>query len=1007
MNNINILVLSDIHFNKMEANDQGLVLSGLFKDLETQLPISERDNNWCIIAGDLVQAGVDIFYENFSNKFLSKLYKYVPQSQIIFIAGNHDLNRTTLKAEKDAHTALLTATTENECNDKLKENKYIERKFKPFIEFSKKTLNESFDFDIRGYFADINSEICVFALNTALTSTGGELSLPDDQGNLIVDTSLLYEWISNTEGRKRILVMHHPISFLKEMYQRELENIIQQHIDIVIYGHVHDEDVHIDVHPTNNGSREILYVRCPQLHSSKEDLNGYSIFKVTDDSIDMVFRQWSTRRKSFQKGADFVNNDEGIYTYISKDKWFEDIIHKDLEEDLNDSLEIMGYTPTWEERILTQEWCNRNIKQKPIYYHEILNQDSNIIVVAPANYGLTSYGKYLRMRLWDLKKQIWLWIDLNEFKVSQLEGKFGRLKNKWNLKLEDIKGVIIDNWTFSNTSAQNLLDKIKANYPDMRLILLGHLDQITSIEGMDCDERLEGFKLLYLNDLPRKSMRSIVTDFTREHHIKLNEADESSIILDRLTMDLDEINMFRSPTNCIHMLFAFKDDFNERPINRSRVFDKILKNLFKDTGLRYNNELTEDDCKLVMGALCFHLFQAKNHQFTTDQLKKIVVDTYKTRYTSDDVEELLQLLIESKIVVKSSIYYKFRAVFWEYYFIGFKMYQDEDCYLKMVEDKNYLIPDIMEFYSGSNPKCNEVIDLLNNKLTKLLHSVQDGLGLKPFNPYPNFKWNLNEHILGKSKEELDSEIKASRLPVEIKDDILDKNYDQTRPFNQSIQLVMEEYDVQNLMYIVKSASRVLRNSILANEDKKVVLFQNILLGMREIANVIMYLSPLLAKNGYGGIGGANFHLTGDFPSDLEKCIHVIWRVIPFNLIMWFKNDIFSDRLSYMFRDIIMNNSSEPVIRHIAALLVTNTRPQDWDKYIRSYISEMDKNSYYLGDLNATLKHNYSVSTLNQSDETRTRNLIKACIAKHQLGVKNPGKDTINKVDDSKLPPRLV
>lgn len=30
MNNINILVLSDIHFNKMEANDQGLVLSGLF-----------------------------------------------------------------------------------------------------------------------------------------------------------------------------------------------------------------------------------------------------------------------------------------------------------------------------------------------------------------------------------------------------------------------------------------------------------------------------------------------------------------------------------------------------------------------------------------------------------------------------------------------------------------------------------------------------------------------------------------------------------------------------------------------------------------------------------------------------------------------------------------------------------------------------------------------------------------------------------------------------------------
>ncbi|WP_347296934.1 metallophosphoesterase [uncultured Bacteroides sp.] len=67
MNNLNILVLSDIHLHKMEANDQGLVLSGLFKDLESQLPISERENNWCFIAGDLVQAGIETLYNDFMN----------------------------------------------------------------------------------------------------------------------------------------------------------------------------------------------------------------------------------------------------------------------------------------------------------------------------------------------------------------------------------------------------------------------------------------------------------------------------------------------------------------------------------------------------------------------------------------------------------------------------------------------------------------------------------------------------------------------------------------------------------------------------------------------------------------------------------------------------------------------------------------------------------------------------------------------------------------------------
>lgn len=1007
MNSINILVLSDIHLHKMEANDQGLVLNGLFKDLETQFPVSERENNWCIIAGDLVQAGIDALYKDFNEKFIDKLLRFVPKNQIIITPGNHDLNRNILSADKDIHNDLVALATENEINTKLKENQYIERKFKPFIQFSKSILNEGFNFDIRGFASDINSEITVFSLNSAILSTGGNSNFPEDSGNLVIDTSLLYEWIESTKGRKRILVMHHPVSFLKEIYQGELERIISQHIDMLIYGHVHDEDIHINIHPTEEDVEETIYMRCPQLFSSKDDLNGYCVTKIKEKNTEFVFRQWSQRRMAFQKGADFVNNDEGIFSYTSQADVIDDIIHNELESALNESLEIMGYIPTWEERILTQEWCSRNPKQKLIYYHDVLNETSKLLIAAPANHGLTCYGKYLMMRLWDLRQEHWLWLDMSNFKISQLDGKLGRLKNRRSINLSDIKGIIVDNWSFNNVSAQAFLEKINNNYPKKRLILLGHFDQISSIEGMACDDRLEDFKIFYLNDLPRKSMRSIVTDFTKEHKIKVNEAEDSSTILDRLTMDLDEINMFRSPTNCIHMLFAFKEDFNERPINRSRVFDKILKNLFKDSGLRYNDELIEDDCKLIMGALCFQLFQTGNHKFTESQLKNIVSTTYKTRYSNDDVDEILQVLCQNKIIVKYSDYYQFRAVFWEYYFTGFKMYQDEACYQTMLENKNYLIPDIMEFYSGSNPKCNEVIDYLDTKLELLLQSVQKGLGLKPFNPYPNFKWNLNEHILGKSKEELDSEIKASRLPVNVKDDILDANYDQTRPFNQSIQLVMEEYDVLNLMFLVKSASRVLRNSTLANEDKKLQLFSNILLGMREIANVLMYLSPLLAKNGYGGIGGANFHLTGDFPSDLEKCVHVIWRVIPFNIIMWFRNDIFSDRLSYMFRDVIKNSSSEPIIRHIAALLVADTRPQEWDKYIRNYIAEMDKNSYYLGDLKATLQHNYSIATLNQTDETKTRNLIKACIAKHKLGVKNPGKESISKIDDNKIPPRLV
>lgn len=250
MNSINILVLSDIHLHKMEANDQGLVLNGLFKDLETQFPVSERENNWCIIAGDLVQAGIDALYKDFSVKFIDKLSKFVPKSQIIITPGNHDLNRNSLSADKNAHNELISLNSENEINTKLKENQYVERKFKPFIQFATSILNERINFDIRGFSSDINSEISVFSLNSALSSTGGNDNFPEDSGNLVIDTSLIYEWLENTKGRKRILVMHHPVSFLKEINQGELERIIAHHINMLIYGHVHDEDIHINIHPT-------------------------------------------------------------------------------------------------------------------------------------------------------------------------------------------------------------------------------------------------------------------------------------------------------------------------------------------------------------------------------------------------------------------------------------------------------------------------------------------------------------------------------------------------------------------------------------------------------------------------------------------------------------------------------------------------------------------------------------------------------------------------------------
>lgn len=57
MENISIVTISDIHFNKNEAENQGLVLSEFFNDLKERVGQIHSSNLYCIIAGDLVQSG--------------------------------------------------------------------------------------------------------------------------------------------------------------------------------------------------------------------------------------------------------------------------------------------------------------------------------------------------------------------------------------------------------------------------------------------------------------------------------------------------------------------------------------------------------------------------------------------------------------------------------------------------------------------------------------------------------------------------------------------------------------------------------------------------------------------------------------------------------------------------------------------------------------------------------------------------------------------------------------
>lgn len=295
-----------------------------------------------------------------------------------------------------------------------------------------------------------------------------------------------------------------------------------------------------------------------------------------------------------------------------------------------------------------------------------------------------------------------------------------------------------------------------------------------------------------------------------------------------------------------------------------------------------------------------------------------------------------------------------------------------------------------------------------DNLKKLVSTVNDNVGRPFWNPFDSIKWNQSEATKGKTTEQIETEISSSRLPDDIKDSIKDMNHDSIRPYNQPIQRVFDEYEVKNLMALAKSASRALRNCRLVDPKLLIDLRNSIYASWVELFKVLILITPALAKTGYGGFGGANFKLEGNFSDEFKECVIQIICAIPLNIIGWYKDDFFSEKRAAMYED-AMKNDSNPVIRHLNARLICECRPKNWRNMLTNYIAAIGRNTYYLGDIDSALRHSYRLESMSDEDLRTTRGLILSCYTKHSKGGNTmpSWQASLKNAEAANLPPRMT
>ena len=718
----------------------------------------------------------------------------------------------------------------------------------------------------------------------------------------------------------------------------------------------------------------------------------------------IVYRQWSPKNHHFMVGAEFANNDSGrvdFFNEIASEQHSERLLKNKLDE----CLLLFNYQVPWCQRVFSSTIVPQVSKtDKIIDYLDILNSNDDFQIVAPPQFGLTSFARYLAMKAEVIMKEKWAYLDmLTDCTYSNLETRLRQSCKEMDFDLPSLKGVIIDNWSGVIKNRQKILDKLKQLIQGVRIILLTNVADSEVIAGIDTEESHNGFKLYYMQQLSRSSLRTLVEAFNKDYNIS-----DDNLLLDRLVADIEGLNEHRTPQNCMQLLMAYRYAFERHPINRSRVLELVLDTVFKNSEtLYYNDVLNEKDCCQIMSVIAYELYISELYVFTYDKLSKILEKELPLKYTSDQIKDLLNILTKNQILEYSSQEYRFRFIYWLYYFVAYRIYASDRCFEEMMARGNHIYnSDIVEFYTAFNDKSDKLVEIIVDRLNKLTVRVRNNIGRPFWNPYEELKWNMNESTKGKTTEQVANEVSASRLPDDIKDSVKDLNYNAVKPYNQSIQRVFEEYEVKNLMNLARAASRALRNCHLVDSALLIQMRNAVYEAWGELFKVIILISPALAKTGYGGYGGANFKLQGNFSEEFYECIKQIVCAIPYNIINWYKDDFFSEKRVAMYHDAMINYNN-PIIRHLNARIIVECRPKNWKKYINEYIATLGKNTYFLGDIYSTLRHCYAIDSMSEDDLRITKNLILVCYTKHKNGGVLPSYQQASKnIGNISFPKRL-
>ncbi|MGI2259083.1 S1 family peptidase [Shewanella sp. GXUN23E] len=683
-------------------------------------------------------------------------------------------------------------------------------------------------------------------------------------------------------------------------------------------------------------------------------------------------------------------------------------ITKDLEQQFQNSLRCYStQNNVWIEPAIheNKECLSSEGRGAKISTDEIINSGKSIVINAREQHGLTTLAKFIAKEAWVKSGEFFLYLECRNLraKKNSVLKHIDTILSKYEIAIKDVSCVIVDEFHNVKNDQENMARIINDLFVDKPMIIMNTLEDSPIGEFVIAFEELRKFENYYIWSLKRNDIRRIVTQYNSNNKY----IGDNDMVLNRLSSDLDALNVPRTPLNCLTFLKIYEAEFDESPINRTEMIKRVLFLLFNvDQVPSYKSRPDLKDSEYILGYFCERIVRTNKNLFTRDEFISETASFCEGQLIDIETDVIFDILYDNSIIVSNCGEFSFKFAYWVYYFCAHRMHHSDDFKDYILSDEVYVsYPDIIEYYTGIDRRRDNALAQLQKDLRNIREVVEAKCSIPDdFDLYEQLSWNPSEESLSSVSQMVTAGAAGSKLPDEVKDSFADKGYNHKRPLTQTVDRVLHEYSVLRLMKGIQAASKALRNSDYSDAKLRNKLLDEIVASWEQLVKVLIMVSPMICKEGRIKVDGATFILGSDFKGDFKQKFMSLLPGIPTNVINWFQDDIFSKKMGSLISKNI-NNQKNNLPKHLLVSLMINRRPKNWHEIVFQYINSNTKNSYYLMNTLDLLEAQYRYSYMSNQELDRVGSLIKATIAKHN-GAKRVGEKAINKVPDRFLPERV-